>query len=222
VVDRRDRPWPVKDQGSRGTCVAFAGTASHEALRAADGELSEEFLYWGSKQRDGLPADVDGTTLEAMGAALSDLGQSTADQWPYDDQTDDRAAGYGPTPEALMDAEPRRLEDGGSIDTEPEQLIASIDRGILPVIGLVLFRTWHETTSDGRIGLPDPGAVPLGGHAVALVGYRSVGVATEFIVRNSWGQDWGDDGYGYLPAEYVEQYGVSAWRLELPGSTSNG
>lgn len=72
MVDRRDRPWPVKDQGSRGTRVAFAGTASHDALGPAEGELSEDFLYWGSKQRDGLPADVDGTTLEAMGAALSD------------------------------------------------------------------------------------------------------------------------------------------------------
>ena len=46
-------------------------------------------------------------------------------------------------------------------------------------------------------------------HAAALVGYGPGG----FIVRSSWGRDWGDDGYklateDYLDRATVESYGV--------------
>jgi len=49
-----------------------------------------------------------------------------------------------------------------------------------------------------------------GGHAIALVGYTTTG----FIVRNSWGTDWGDGGYAYASNAYAgkaftEAYGVS-------------
>jgi C1A family cysteine protease len=48
-----------------------------------------------------------------------------------------------------------------------------------------------------------------GGHAVALVGYD----ASSFFVRNSWGTDWGNKGFGvasndYAAAAFTEAYGV--------------
>ncbi|MBV6644985.1 MAG: C1 family peptidase [Cyclobacteriaceae bacterium] len=50
-----------------------------------------------------------------------------------------------------------------------------------------------------------------GGHAVAIVGYDE----DHFIVKNSWGDDWGDKGFGYVSNEYLmakesftEFYGV--------------
>jgi C1A family cysteine protease len=48
-------------------------------------------------------------------------------------------------------------------------------------------------------------------HAVLVVGYIDGGTLDEhFIIRNSWGQSWGDAGYGYLPYSYVRQLGVLA------------
>ena len=48
-----------------------------------------------------------------------------------------------------------------------------------------------------------------GGHAVALVGCTP----DRFIVRNSWGTGWGDQGYAYASlayaqAAFMEAYGV--------------
>jgi C1A family cysteine protease len=42
----------------------------------------------------------------------------------------------------------------------------------------------------------------LGGHAVLLVGYDKT--KKVFIVRNSWGDTWGDKGYFYMPFDVVK------------------
>ena len=69
--------------------------------------------------------------------------------------------------------------------------------------------TWdNATATQGNLDVYQPGTV-RGGHAVALVGYTP----DRFIVRNSWGTGWGDQGYGYASLAYAqaafqEAYGV--------------
>ncbi len=48
-----------------------------------------------------------------------------------------------------------------------------------------------EYSIDKNTGLKVPN---YGGHVVAIVGYNDFG----FIFKNSWGSDWGDNGYGYI------------------------
>jgi len=50
-----------------------------------------------------------------------------------------------------------------------------------------------------------------GGHAVALVGYRS----GRFIVRNSWGTDWGDGGFAYASFAYAQEAFTEAYGVEV-------
>lgn len=77
---------PVRDQGERGTCLAFAVTAAHEVARAhvmgIVEDLAEETLYWGCKQIDG--DTDDGTYLDSTVVALRQWGQPTESHWPYD------------------------------------------------------------------------------------------------------------------------------------------
>ena len=47
----------------------------------------------------------------------------------------------------------------------------------------------------------------LGGHAVLLVGYDDS--TRRFRLRNSWSEDWGQQGYGTLPYEYVTDGNLS-------------
>ena len=48
----------------------------------------------------------------------------------------------------------------------------------------------------------------LGGHAVLLVGYDKNREC--YIVRNSWGKNWGDSGYFYMPFKVIETPSMSS------------
>ena len=70
--------------------------------------------------------------------------------------------------------------------------------------------TWYAATANGGnldAYLPD---TTRGGHAVALVGYTS----GRFIVRNSWGDDWGDGGFGYASLAYAQEAFTEAYGVE--------
>jgi C1A family cysteine protease len=56
------------------------------------------------------------------------------------------------------------------------------------------------TTNGGLIDDFQPNTV-RGGHAICIMGYRTDG---RFIVRNSWGTTWGDQGFGYLSPDYIQ------------------
>jgi len=214
VLDLRDRQSPIKDQGRRGTCVAFAATAGHEMLRADGEDLGAEFLHWAAKSRDGLPAAAEGTTLAAAAVALAEVGQPPEQLWPYDDTRDQWAASYRPPDEAHAAAALRRLRGGHALEPTPAALRDALDQGLAVVLGIRLYATWYAPSPEGWITLPTPGAVALGGHAVLLVGYDDDPTASgHFIVRNSWGDDRGDGGYAYLPEAYVAAHGLQAWGL---------
>lgn len=214
MIDLRSHQLSIKNQGRRGTCVAFAATAAHETLWADGVDLSEEFLYWAAKQRDGYP-HIEGTTLSAAARGLIDLGQPPEMEWPYDPGRDHRAISYQPPARALTVANPRCIIGGSSIPPTVDVFRSTLAGGETPLLVCQLYDSWHFVGRDGRIAMPLPSAPILGGHAVLVVGFDGQDVDPNgfFIVRNSWGEGWGDKGYGYLPYEYVRTYGRSSWVL---------
>jgi len=189
--------------------VACAATAAHEMVRAEGIELSIEFMHWSAKQRDGLPASSEGTTLSAAKSALAQDGQPPEQLWLYDDTRSQWTPQYRPPTGATAEARNRRLRGGGEIRPSGASLRNALDGGQPIVLGLRIYSTWHFVGPDGAISAPPPGAHDLGGHAVLVMGYRN----DIFIVQNSWGTDWGDDGRGYLEETYVDLHGVAAWAL---------
>ena len=62
--------------------------------------------------------------------------------------------------------------------------------------------------ADGKIPYPGKGEKIVGGHAIVAAGYDDKMVINNskpgaFLIRNSWGKTWGEDGYGWLPYDYV-------------------
>jgi C1A family cysteine protease len=88
--------------------------------------------------------------------------------------------------------------------------------GIPMTMGVPLYRdtvTQSWTNSPGVIPYPGPKDVSLGGHALVAVGYddaktvprvgKRAGTKGALLVQNSWGRQWGEKGFGWLPYEYL-------------------
>ena len=219
-VDLRVTLPPVLDQGARGTCLAFAVTAAHERARnlqrGANENLSEEMLYWRCKRIDG--DQRSGTSFASASQALMDSGQPCEDVWPYDVFRDDTDVSYNP-PEGALDASPYYNATLTRVSSTIQNMQSWLAREFAVALGIFLSRGFFEPVR-GIIPMPIPGEELMDRHAVLVVGYENDTVPGEgfLILRNSWGSDWGDGGYGYLPYAYIDRYGADAWVI----SSSSG
>ncbi len=66
---------------------------------------------------------------------------------------------------------------------------------------------------NGIIDIPQQNAKIVGSHAFAIVGYEDN--RKSFMFQNSWGEEWGDKGYGWLPYEYFKTHLIEAWILHV-------
>jgi C1A family cysteine protease len=227
VVSLADRFPKVRDQGERGTCVAFASAAwlEYHLYQASPPTThhSEQFVYWACKETDGRPKQ-EGTFLRTARQVLKSRGACLEKTWPYNPMPVGPTEGQGPPPEGAEEearkyvwASSRKMAAG---DVDP--LRESIDRGNPVVLSVLTFPSWDypHVEETGEISMPLPGASPDGGHAVCVVGYelrRGIPGGGAFIFRNSWGRKWArrqgrfGDGYGTLFFDYVRLYGLEAF-----------
>ena len=200
----------VRDQGQRGTCLAFAVTAAHELARAAGAagaavaeDLSEEALYWGCKVVDGNWRS--GSRCASAATALAATGQPLEAVWPYDPA---RLAGtaYAPPTPPTADWYRSGLAttpiDAADIRTE-------IESGRPVLLGVTVFDTFFRPVG-GRIEAPATTDPARGGHAVLAVGHD----AGALLIRNSWGTTWALAGYAWLSDEYTARHLREAWVIQ--------
>lgn len=209
MVDLSPHLRPVRDQGRRGTCVAFATTAAHEHSRGTDRggmpeDLSEETLYWGCKQLDGITAS--GTNMTAADLALQRWGQPAETLWPYDPTLDDSAPDYQPPPKAI-EAQNCYRTQLRSITPGLTAIRAELNAGRPVIIGLNIWERFRRADTEP---LPAPARSELfpGGHAVVAVGYDPEQAA--LLIRNSWGVHWGRRGHLWV-ADAVVPLLLGAW-----------
>jgi C1A family cysteine protease len=66
----------------------------------------------------------------------------------------------------------------------------------------------EEVAQTGVVPMPEEDEKSLGGHAIVCVGYDDK--KKVWIMRNSWGETWGDKGYFYLPQEYLTDANIAS------------
>ena len=215
-IDLRPRLPPVRDQGPRGTCVAFAVTAAHALARSAGAggceDLSEEALHWNCRQRDRDP--TRGAAFTVASDVLREIGQPLAATWPYDGGRDEDGPTYVPPREAL---DPRYCFRARLIEISPEpgNIRECLANGQAVALGIPIFLSFL-TAPMGRVALPTATDPPAGKHAVLAVGWDDDPAQWATLVfRNSWGSEWGMDGCGFLPCDYLLRYRCEAWIVEL-------
>jgi C1A family cysteine protease len=208
---------PVRDQGQRGTCLAFAVTAAHEVERSGGSppsppeDLSEEALYWGCKRTDGNW--TAGTTFLSASTALGRWGQPLEADWPYDPTRADGVAYSSPTRPGASGWFRSGLR---KIAVALADVRTHLDGGTPVLLGLTVFDTFYSPDAAGHIADPPSGASARGRHAVLAVGHQT----DELLIRNSWGTTWALAGYAWIGDGYISSHAGDAWIIDATASTA--
>ena len=75
--------------------------------------------------------------------------------------------------------------------------------GFPVIVGMLIFEKAMAATEKGIMPMPKKNDDCLGGHAVLLVGYDDL--KKSFLVRNSWGKEWGIDGHFWMPYSFADK-----------------
>ncbi len=206
-VDLRSHcPKTIFDQGQLGSCTANAiGTAvEFDVLRQKrpDFTPSRLFIYFNERE-------IEGTVLEDSGAMIRDgiksvakLGVCSEKTWPYSDANPGPFQ-EKPKPAAYKEALGCKATTYQRLPRTLRSFKARLASGFPFVFGFSVYASFEseEVTKTGVVPMPEPQEEALGGHAVLAVGYDDAD--QRFLVRNSWGNHWGNGGYFTMPYAYL-------------------
>lgn len=198
-VDLRSEFGPARNQGSRPTCMAFAASDAHAALRSGWAPLSCEYAFYQAQWRAGRPPH-NGALLSSMLDALREDGQPEEGGWPYFAVTPADAASWSPP------AEVGELFGRAGEKSSPsvDEVIHELDHGRPVIILLMLSCAFYKPSPQAVIHPADGEAPePARRHAVIAVGHGKVDTHRAILVRNSWDERWGDAGYGWLTEPFL-------------------
>ena len=231
-VDLREWCSPVENQLTLGSCTAQAATGIVEYFeKRAFGkhiEGSRLFLYKTTRNLMQQKGDTGAFLRNTMGALIL-CGVPDEKFWPY------KVADFDKEPGSFVYSladDFRSLKyfchDPLSNNITGTEVLASVKKyisaGIPSMFGFWGFPSFENTNITGGIPYPCKGEQAEWGHAIIAVGYDdnkkikntkcNLETKGALLIRNSWGKEWGESGYGWLPYEYVlNKLATDFWSL---------
>lgn len=247
-VDHRGRglTGPVKDQQQVGACAGFAVSSVMDTAirRMGRGDVAAPLHIF---------ARYSGSDL----GKLARVPITAEPVWPYDparaclfsapEQSSGCGSYYNVPPGAgrtdpALQGELARADQMGFYRVDAfehmstadiDQIVALLADGEAVWAAFDFYRpAWEDASVRSSGYIPDYPSGAGVGHAVALQGYRQGPWGREFLFQNSWGTEWGQGGYAWMPEGMVRSHLLYAYRVRVnqasapmpigcaPGSTS--
>jgi C1A family cysteine protease len=207
-VDLRSSCSEIENQGGLGSCTANALAGALEFLMKKNQspfkDMSRLFIYYNERVMIRTVNSDSGAMLRDGIKSLKKQGSCTEKKWPYVESKFTKK----PTPACYKEAMNYQITSYQRLLTL-DQMRACLAEGYPFVFGFAVYESFEQQSvaQTGEAQLPQPGERMLGGHAVLAVGYDDD--SRRFMVRNSWGTGWGQQGYFTLPYEYLSDRNLS-------------
>jgi C1A family cysteine protease len=208
-VDLRSYCSPIEQQGQLGSCTGNSIAGAIEYLDKKNNnwiDVSRLYIYYYTRLLEGTINYDSGAYIRTAIKAAYYYGAPRESLWPYDISK----FKVKPTKQAIDDGVKRKVtlyERALNFDA----CINALSNGFPVTVGFYVYSSF-QTRSVAKTGImPYPNTAReslLGGHAVLLVGYDKTN--NYFIARNSWGTNWGDKGYFYMPFRVIQNKNMSA------------
>lgn len=200
----------VYDQGTLGSCTAHSVASAYMTRLKKDGhsndgindigDPSRLFIYYNIRLLRGSVRSDSGASIRDSMKAIAKYGTTDETKWPYLIDKFRRRA-----PKSLYEA--AQTETGRisyqAVDRSAIGVKQALADGYPVCIGFSVYSSFMYTTVriTGEVQYPQTNESVLGGHAVLITGYDDT--TQRFKFRNSWGKNWGNEGNGTMPYNFL-------------------
>ncbi|MFI5193124.1 MAG: C1 family peptidase [Chitinophagales bacterium] len=214
---------PVGDQGKQGSCVAWSSAYSARTIleaartgKAPDAlKFSPSFLY-NQIGEDGC----DGSYINRAMDFMTKRGSVPYEDFPYNDQDCKRQ----PDQQLLQQAQQFRMRGAnrltvgeGTDQIDLRAIRENLSQGAPVVIGMMVGGTYMQPMMGQDVWNPtqdDASMMGFGGHAQCVVGYDDTKYGGAFLIMNSWGPQWGNNGFAWVRYKHFKYFVREAYGLE--------
>lgn len=208
-ADLRTYCSTIENQGDLGSCTACSLVGNLEFLKKRKLKkcinFSRLFLYYNERVIRNTVKEDSGASLRDGIKSLVKAGDCTENLWPYNIGR----FRVKPDSRAYKNALNYQIKSYYRLNT-PAEMKHTLSSGFPFVFGFAVYESFEsdDVARTGIVPMPEDDERMLGGHAVMAVGFDDD--KQQFIIRNSWGESWGDKGYFYLPYKYLSNRSLSS------------
>jgi C1A family cysteine protease len=202
-VDLRSECPPIYDQGQLGSCTGngIAGAIEFDQRKQGTKEFtpSRLFIYYNERVMENTVNQDAGAQVRDGIKSVATIGAPPETDWPYDITRFKDAPSQGAYSDAKLDL----VTSYSRVAQNLTQMQGCLAEGYPFVFGFTVYESFEgdDVARTGIVPMPGTDETVVGGHCVVAVGYDDT--KRTFIIRNSWGTDWGIKGYCMMPYEYL-------------------